>query len=81
MTVTAIAPLVPNSPPPRPSGTDEPRFVRWLLIAIALGFLTLFLFVPLVFVFFEALKKGIGVYVAAISDPDRRNAGCFRLFG
>ncbi len=74
VTETAIASLVPNSPPPRPSGTDEPRFVRWLLIAIALGFLTLFLFVPLVFVFFEALKKGIGVYVAAITDPDAVDA-------
>jgi len=67
------APSVPN-PPPRPLGTDEPRFVRWLLIAIALGFLTLFLFVPLLFVFFEALKKGIGVYLAAITDPDAVDA-------
>ena len=72
--MTATAPLVPSPPPQRPSGTDEPRFVRWLLIAIALGFLTLFLFVPLVFVFFEALKKGIGVYVAAITDPDAVDA-------
>jgi len=67
------APSVPT-PPPRPLGTDEPRFVRWLLIAIALGFLTLFLFVPLLFVFFEALKKGIGVYLAAITDPDAVDA-------
>ena len=29
---------------------------------------------PLVFVFFEALKKGIGVYVAAITDPDAVDA-------
>jgi sulfate transport system permease protein len=72
--VTATAPLVPYPSPPRPSGADEPRFVRWLLIASALGFLTLFLFVPLVFVFFEALKKGIGVYVAAITDPDAVDA-------
>jgi len=48
--------------------------VRWLLIAAALAFLTLFLFVPLAFVFYEALKKGIGVYVAAISDPDALDA-------
>ena len=33
-------------------------------------YLTLFLFVPLFAVFFEALKKGWGVYLAAISEPD-----------
>jgi sulfate transport system permease protein len=48
--------------------------VRWLLIATALAFLTLFLFVPLAFVFYEALKKGGGVYLAAISDPDALDA-------
>jgi sulfate transport system permease protein len=48
--------------------------VRWLLIATALSFLTLFLFVPLAFVFYEALKKGVGVYLAAISDPDALDA-------
>ena len=56
------------------SGTEEPRVVRWLLIATALAFLTLFLFVPLTFVFYEALKKGLGVYLAAISDPDALDA-------
>jgi sulfate transport system permease protein len=43
---------------------------RRLLIGVALAFLTVFLFVPLVFVFTEALKKGLGFYVDAISDPD-----------
>ena len=70
MTTTVAMPAAPR----RPSGTDEPRWVRWLLIAIALCFLTLFLFVPLVFVFYEALKKGIGVYLAAITDPDAVDA-------
>ncbi|HQR11682.1 MAG TPA: sulfate ABC transporter permease subunit CysW [Casimicrobiaceae bacterium] len=69
-----MGPMAPFPVPPRPSGTDEPRFVRWLLIAIALAFLTLFLFVPLVFVFVEAFKKGIGVYLAAITDPDAVDA-------
>jgi sulfate transport system permease protein len=48
----------------------EPRAVRLLLIAAALAFLALFLFVPLAFVFAEALKRGIGVFLAAIGDPD-----------
>lgn len=44
--------------------------MRWLLIGTALAFLTLFLFVPLAFVFQQALRKGLDVYLAAIADPD-----------
>ncbi|MDV6343313.1 sulfate ABC transporter permease subunit CysW [Nitrosomonas sp. Is37] len=50
--------------------TQEPVWVRWTLIGLALTFLTLFLFIPLVSVFYEALKKGVDVYFAAIIDPD-----------
>jgi sulfate transport system permease protein len=49
-------------------------WVRWTLIGVALAFLTLFLFIPLVSVFYEALKKGIDVYIAAITDPDALSA-------
>ena len=52
----------------------EPAWVRWTLIAVALAFLTLFLFVPLISVFYEALKKGVGVYFAAIVEPDALSA-------
>ena len=54
--------------------TTEPRAVRWLLIGVALTFLTLFLFVPLALVFVEALKKGVDVYLAAITEPDAVSA-------
>ena len=57
-----------------PAATTEPHWVRWLLITAALLFLTLFLFVPLAIVFVEALKKGFGVYLAAITDPDALSA-------
>jgi sulfate transport system permease protein len=40
--------------------------VRLLLIAVALGFLGLFLFVPLAAVFAQAFEKGAGAYLAAI---------------
>ena len=40
------------------------------MIGIALAFLTLFLFVPLIAVFTEALRKGAQVYLAAIIEPD-----------
>lgn len=50
--------------------TTESPLVRWLLIGTALAFLTVFLFVPLVFVFVEGLKKGWSVYLSAITDSD-----------
>jgi sulfate transport system permease protein len=52
----------------------EPDWVRYLLIAVALGFLTLFLFVPLAAVFHEALKRGWDVYLESIKDPDAVSA-------
>ncbi|MFM2053014.1 MAG: sulfate transporter permease subunit CysW [Pseudomonadota bacterium] len=56
------------------NATAEPPWVRRTLIAVALLFLTLFLFVPLATVFFEALKKGWDVYLAAIIDDDAWSA-------
>ena len=64
---------------PRPArsalaATTEPAWVRWTLVGIALAFLSLFLFVPLIAVFHEALKKGWDVYLAAIVEPDALSA-------
>ena len=42
---------------------------RLLLIAVALTFLGLFLVLPLLAVFAQALAKGASAYLAAISDP------------
>jgi sulfate/thiosulfate transport system permease protein len=49
--------------------TTEPRVVKAFLTAIAVGFLALFLVVPLVAVFAEALDKGWAAYVAALREP------------
>lgn len=57
-----------------PAATVEPVWVRVLLTGIALGFLTLFLFVPLTAVFSEALRKGWQAYGAAIVEPDTLSA-------
>ena len=48
----------------------EPAWVRWSLIVAALLFLTLFLFVPLAAVFYEAFKKGWHVYLAAVTETE-----------
>ena len=54
--------------------TTEPTWVKWTLIGVALGFLTLFLFIPLAIVFVEAFKKGVDVYLAAITEADALSA-------
>jgi sulfate/thiosulfate transport system permease protein len=49
--------------------TDEPQWVRRCLIALALIYLTFFLFMPLITVFVQAFSSGWKVYVAAITEP------------
>jgi len=61
-------------PASRPQATSEPFWVRCLLITVAFGFLTLFLFMPLAAVFAEALKKGWEVYLAAVVEEDALSA-------
>jgi sulfate transport system permease protein len=58
----------------RKAHLTEPRLVRWALLAIVFAFLGLFLVVPLVAVFTEALAKGWGAYVDAIREPDAVSA-------
>ena len=54
--------------------TTEKRAVRRLLIAIAVAFLALFLVLPLVNVFYEALRLGFGTYFNAVADADTRSS-------
>ena len=42
----------------------EGRLVRWTLIALAVGFLVLFLVLPLLAVFAEALRRGADAFFA-----------------
>ncbi len=52
-----------------PHRISEPPWVRRLLIAIALAFIALFLIVPLLSVFTEALRSGFGFYFQTLRDP------------
>ena len=54
--------------------TQEPAWVRYALLTVGLGFLFLFLGLPLVAVFVEALAQGIPVYVEALKEPETRSA-------
>jgi sulfate/thiosulfate transport system permease protein len=58
----------------RRPATADPALVRAIVIGAALLFVGLFLLVPLVAVFSEALRKGVAAYLAAISDPEARSA-------
>jgi sulfate transport system permease protein len=50
--------------------TSEPASVQWLLIAGVAIYLGFFLVLPLVAVFIEALRAGLGAYFAALAEPD-----------
>jgi sulfate transport system permease protein len=69
---------VAGSPRPVAAGAlrrrGESRAIRWALTVAALAFLGLFLVVPLVAVFDEALSKGLHFYFASLADPDARAA-------
>ncbi|MDQ0474434.1 sulfate ABC transporter permease subunit CysW [Labrys wisconsinensis] len=54
--------------------TTETRWVRLALIGVAVAFLGLFLVLPLVSVFYEALRRGFGPYAAAVADADTLSA-------
>lgn len=49
---------------------QDADWVRWSLIAIAIGFITLFIFVPLALVFIQAFSKGVEAYWSALSQHD-----------
>ncbi len=71
--VSAALPLLIRPADIKGATTERP-WVRLLLIAVALAFLALFLFVPLAAVFYEALRKGWDVYIAALLDEDAVSA-------
>lgn len=54
----------------RPAHLTEPRWVRGILLFLALGFLALFLLVPLAAVFYKDFRKGWALYLEAIVEPD-----------
>lgn len=56
------------------SATRDPVIVRVVVLTVALGFFAIFLLLPLVVVFAEALRKGFETYFAALVDPDAQSA-------
>ncbi|WP_371432688.1 sulfate ABC transporter permease subunit CysW [Novosphingobium sp.] len=54
----------------RPRSTTEGRLTQIVLIVLALAFLGVFLLLPLIVVFSEALKQGLGPFLDAVHTPD-----------
>ena len=54
--------------------TDERAWVKGLLIGATLAFLALVLFLPLVAIFAEALRRGLAVYFASFTDANALSA-------
>ena len=54
----------------RTASTAEGRFAQISLILVALTFLAFFLLLPLVAVFAEAFKLGLGAFIEAVRNPD-----------
>jgi len=56
------------------ASTTEPALFRFIIVAVALGFIALFIAVPLFTVFALAFAKGLPAYLAALSDEDALSA-------
>jgi sulfate transport system permease protein len=63
-----------HTPSRRRPVTTEGAPTRILLTLIALVFLAMFLVLPIVTVFVEALRNGFGAYLASFQDPDAQAA-------
>ena len=55
-------------------GIEEPEFIRKVLIGIAVGFVGVFLLLPLANVFAQAFAKGWSAYIQSLQQPDTRSA-------
>ncbi len=60
--------------PGKRAARSEPAWVRWALLTLALGFVFLFLLLPLAAVFVEAFRKGLDSYVSALAEPEALSA-------
>ncbi|MHB1373505.1 MAG: sulfate ABC transporter permease subunit CysW [Thauera sp.] len=56
------------------AATRETPLVKWLILGTALTFFAVFLLMPLIAVFVEALRKGWETYLTALVDPDALSA-------
>ena len=61
-------------------GSDESSVAKWTLITIALGFVAMFLLLPLINVFYQAFSKGWALYKESLLDSNTLAAIRLTLF-
>ncbi|HBF33694.1 TPA: sulfate ABC transporter permease subunit CysW, partial [Candidatus Sumerlaeota bacterium] len=74
-----MRPIPPSQTSPFPVTRNRQR-IRLILICCAWGFMGLFLLAPLGVVLIQAFSKGVGVYLASITEPDALAAIRLTLF-
>ena len=78
LNVSAPPSRQPGASPRRVTAPDdlrtEPGPIRWIIIALAVTFLSVFVVLPLVVVFAQAFSKGIGAYFTALAEPEAWSA-------
>jgi sulfate/thiosulfate transport system permease protein len=81
MTTVQITAAIKRAPKPeriaapamahrRIDAREDAPWVRWLVISIAVGFMSLFIVLPLLCVLTQAFAKGVAAYFAVLTDPD-----------
>ena len=70
--VTSLRPRAVTSPQ---NLRTEPGPIRFIIIALAVTFLTVFVVLPLVVVFAQAFSKGVGAYFSALAEPEALGRG------
>jgi sulfate transport system permease protein len=56
------------------AATRDPPWIKFAVLGVSLTFFELFLLMPLTAVFVEAFRRGWGVYLAALVEPDALSA-------
>ena len=65
---------IERQPVRKRKSSKESKGVKIVLISIAILYLSLLLFVPLIAIFIKAFEKGVDVYLAAITESDALSA-------
>src|SRR3569833_1945407 len=58
------------SAPPRDGVHTEPGVIRFVIVALAVLFLLIFVVLPLAVVFTSAFSRGVTAYFAALAEPE-----------
>lgn len=70
MSDTSVTTIVKKQRAKSQRGSEESPLAKFVLISIALGFVGLFLLLPLINVFYQAFERGFTAYKEALVDPD-----------